>query len=565
MKWFRNLKISYKISLACMIFILLIVGVSIQGIYSSRRSSNDFQSFYTERFIPVRELYTTMKSILEIELNMIQEFYSAKNGNWDEVNRCKENSRILTDAYTSSWNAYKNIASHEREKVMIREWEDLVVPARNLRMKYYSALEEKNFITAEKDFTDWKIAFERIIRQTEKIMDIQQEVGNALMNRQTEYSAGIFYFSIALLAFSLALGFVISLLLARSISKPVNEGLNFSKRIADGDLTTRIELDRRDELGLLAASLNTAVDNLEMLITNVITSSQNLVQAVEQISAGNQNLSQRTSEQASSIEEIASTIEEAASTITQNAGNSSDANRASKNAVEAIRNINDKSKRIVDIIGVINEIAFQTNLLALNAAVEAARAGDQGRGFAVVAGEVRNLAQRSANSAKEIEALIRETVEGVQNGTKLVNDVSNIVSEIALASEEQKQGINQINIAISEMDSMTQQNASLVEETASASEEMANQAQELMDMVSRFKVNGIESMGLNFDKRRQIGVHTSSDNNSQFKSRNCHSGKVINPNGNGRDRSSNGTEIYINESKKCLNMDVIAKEGFEEF
>ena len=238
---------------------------------------------------------------------------------------------------------------------------------------------------------------------------------------------------------------------------------------------------------------------------------------MEQITSGNQNLSQRTSEQASSIEEIASTIEEAATTIKQNAENaerareitdagavrSMEGNRVAMDAVSSIKDMNDSSKKIANIIAVINEIACQTNLLALNAAVEAARVGEQGRGFAVVAGEVRNLAQRSGNAAKEIGVLINDTVNKIEKSTALVTrtggslneiaesakDTAHIISEIAAASQEQNQGISQINNAITEMDSTTQENASLVEETASASEEMANQAQELLEMVRRFKIN----------------------------------------------------------------------------
>ena len=230
---------------------------------------------------------------------------------------------------------------------------------------------------------------------------------------------------------------------------------------------------------------------------------------MDQISSGNQNLSQRTSEQASSLEEIASTIEEATATINQNAENaarardltdtgvtkSMEGNRIAIEAVSSIIEMNESSKKVADIIAVINEIAFQTNLLALNAAVEAARAGEQGRGFAVVAGEVRNLAQRSGNAAKEIEKLIKDTVGKVETSTELVNKTGNALTEIAEAAKISAQiiseisrgepgaeaGINQINNAIAEMDNMTQQNASLVEETASASEEMANQAQELLE------------------------------------------------------------------------------------
>jgi methyl-accepting chemotaxis protein len=295
----------------------------------------------------------------------------------------------------------------------------------------------------------------------------------------------------------------------------VKKILAFASGIASGDFTQRIKLAQNDEFGKLGKALNDATDNLEKLTTETIMASRNLMQAIDEITDGNQDLSQRTSEQASSLEEIASTVEEAAATIKNNADNAQEANLLSGDAiriaeeggrivVEAVTAINEmsaSSKRIGEIISVINEIAFQTNLLALNAAVEAARAGEQGRGFAVVAGEVRNLAQRAGSAAKEIGGLIKDSIEKVENSTKLanksgaalkdviesINKVGKLISEIAAASEEHKQGIDQINSSVVELDTLTQQNSALVEETASSSEEMANQAQELVHMLERFK------------------------------------------------------------------------------
>ncbi len=321
-----------------------------------------------------------------------------------------------------------------------------------------------------------------------------------------------FFIAIIAIAISLLISFYIS----GKISNPVQAMSIFANKLANGDFTDRVNINQKDEIGHLANALNSSADNLEELITSIIMSAENLSQAVDQISKGNMSLSQRTTQQASALEEIAATIEENTATVDRNAENSKSAQILTREgaqksslgsdqavvAIQSINEINNSSKKISEIITVINEIAFQTNLLALNAAVEAARAGDQGKGFAVVAGEVRNLAQRSGSAAKEIELLIKESVEKVEKGTQVVvqsgeflkeiadaaKTSAHLISEIAAASDEQRQGMDQINRAIVELDSATQQNAALVEETASASEEMANQAQEMLALISRFTV-----------------------------------------------------------------------------
>ncbi len=242
-------------------------------------------------------------------------------------------------------------------------------------------------------------------------------------------------------------------LLIRSILRSIKRLMFLSGKMAKGDFTERIDVDQKDEIGLLVANLNGSADNLEKLISEVVVAAQNLSQAVQEISSGNENLSQRTSEQASSLEEVASTIEETTASIRQNAENavqarsitevgakkSAEGGQVAVDAVEAIHEITQSSKKIGEIITVINEIAFQTNLLALNAAVEAARAGEQGRGFAVVAGEVRNLAQRSAAASKEISNLISDSSGKVARGTEMVNRSGTVLSEIVEAATDYSQ------------------------------------------------------------------------------------------------------------------------------
>ena len=284
-----------------------------------------------------------------------------------------------------------------------------------------------------------------------------------------------------------------------------------------GDLMQRISLDgKTGDIAELCEGVNTLVGNMADIITRIKAAGDTINTAANEISAGNSDLSQRTEEQASSLEETASSMEELASTVKQNAENAKQANQLAaaasgvavrggdvvKGVVSTMSGISESSRKIEDIISVIDGIAFQTNILALNAAVEAARAGEQGRGFAVVAGEVRNLAQRSAAAAKEIQGLIVDSVEKVQGGTKLVEEaghtmeeivssvkrVTDIMGEIAAASSEQSAGIDQVNTAVTQMDEVTQQNAALVEQAAAAAESLVEQAAQLMAAVSVFRV-----------------------------------------------------------------------------
>ena len=290
--------------------------------------------------------------------------------------------------------------------------------------------------------------------------------------------------------------------------------------MANGDLSKRIEQEYQGSFDKLKRDANATADKLTEVINRINTSATLVASGAEEISQGNADLSQRTEEQASSLEETASSMEEMTSTVRQNADNAKEVNELAEEtrtkaqkggevvnrAVTSMSAINESSKKIADIISVIDEIAFQTNLLALNAAVEAARAGEQGRGFAVVAGEVRNLAQRSAAAAKEIKELIRDSVGKVEDGTLLVNEsgstlqeivtavqrVTAMISDIAQASEEQSSGIEQVNKAIAQMDEMTQQNAALVEEASAAGESMAEQANDMRRLLNFFSLSNNE-------------------------------------------------------------------------
>ena len=330
-------------------------------------------------------------------------------------------------------------------------------------------------------------------------------------------SASARHILVALGAAAVAIGAVFGWLLTRSITRPLSSAVDLAQQVAAGDLTADIQAASRCEVGALMTALGTMTENLRKTVTEVRAGTETIVTASQQIATGNLDLSSRTEQQASSLEETASSMEELTSTVRQNADNARQANVLARNAsqiashggevvsqvVATMASINESSKKIGDIIAVIDGIAFQTNILALNAAVEAARAGEQGRGFAVVASEVRNLAQRSAGAAKEIRALITDSVAKVDAGGRLVDDagatmqeivqgitrVTDIMSEIASASAEQTVGIEQVNEAITQMDSVTQQNAALVEEAAAAAGSLENQAAELARLVSVFKID----------------------------------------------------------------------------
>jgi X-X-X-Leu-X-X-Gly heptad repeat protein len=318
------------------------------------------------------------------------------------------------------------------------------------------------------------------------------------------------------IALAVVIGIVIASVITRSITVPMQKAVAVAQTVANGDLTSHIDAQGKDEAAQLLGALKHMNANLANLIGQVRSGSETIATGAGQIATGNTDLSSRTEEQAASLEETAASMEELTATVRQNTESAKQGNMLASNAsevatrggdvvgrvVHTMREISDSSAKVADIISTIEGIAFQTNILALNAAVEAARAGEQGRGFAVVAGEVRSLAQRAATAAKEIKELINESVDRVTTGTEQVDEagrtisevvsavrrVTDLMGEIAAASNEQHKGIEQVNSAVVQMDQVTQQNAALVEQASAAAQSMAEQARSLRDAVSVFKV-----------------------------------------------------------------------------
>jgi methyl-accepting chemotaxis protein len=416
-----------------------------------------------------------------------------------------------------------NPAQQERLKRLAekqQEWLSAAIdPAIALRRRGDDA-EALAAVVAEEQSSKGKAAMDSM-RQL--LSDIGGTERDLLKRRNTEAAAVRSQTELLIIGGGLAaaLAALLAWLLGRNISVPLSAAVTLAQRVARGDLSSHISVDSKDEIGQLMQALRDMNAALTTIVRGVRQGTDTIATAAVEISAGNMDLSSRTEQQASSLEETASSMEELTSTVKQNADSARQARDLAGTAsgvatrggelvaevVTTMGTINDSARKIADIIGVIDGIAFQTNILALNAAVEAARAGEQGRGFAVVATEVRNLAQRSASAAKEIKTLIDDSVNKVDAGSKLVDragatmqevvasvrSVADLINDIAAASEEQRNGIEQVNDAITQMDQVTQQNAALVEEAAAAAGALQEQAQDLSQAVSVFQLGDSRS------------------------------------------------------------------------
>ena len=387
--------------------------------------------------------------------------------------------------------------------------------------KAYAANETKAVAIVLED--DWPLMHKAAVKPLQALLPVTTGVAAAGYAAAVENSRLLLGAGLAVSLLCLGGLGLTSWQTVRRLLAPLREAEAALTRVAEGDLSAPMPAPRRDELGPLVAAMTTMQQRMGQLVTDIRTSAESIGVASSEVASGNQDLSSRTEQAASNLQQTASSMEQLTGTVRQSSDAAAQANQLASSAsavakrggdvvsqvVSTMDAINASSKKIADIIGVIDGIAFQTNILALNAAVEAARAGEQGRGFAVVAGEVRALAQRSAEAAREIKALIGTSVDKVQTGSRLVTDagatmdeivasvqrVTDIIGEIAAASSEQSTGIGQVNTAVNELDRMTQQNAALVEESAAAAASLQQQAGRLVTAVSVFRTGGPSSVG----------------------------------------------------------------------
>jgi methyl-accepting chemotaxis protein len=511
-----NLKIGTRLMLGFAIVLALMLGLVTIGINSMERVHGALDHVLHNN-VPKMELLNDMSKSVHIVSRVMRSVIILT----DEAAMAREYKKIeaARHAYDAAREALEKMPASEAGKAERAKIAALQAIARPLNSRVTElALANKNTEAMDLLMKQAAPATQKWLEALDEDIDRQkgnnQEDGAAAQDTYTQ--ARIVMFSLTSVA--LALGMLLAWLVTRSITGPITEAVRVAQTVAAGDLTSRIEVTSRDETGQLLQALKEMNDSLKTIVGEVRAGTETIATASTQIASGNMDLSSRTEQQASSLEETASSMEELTSTVKQNGSNAHQANQLAASASEVavaggqvvsqvvvtMGAINESAKKIVDIIGVIDGIAFQTNILALNAAVEAARAGEQGRGFAVVATEVRNLAQRSAGAAKEIKALIDDSVEKVGAGSRLVNQagvtmaeivtsvkrVADIMAEISSAGREQEAGIEQINVAITEMDTVTQQNAALVEQAAAAAESLQDQAGALARVVGVFKLDG---------------------------------------------------------------------------
>jgi methyl-accepting chemotaxis protein len=511
---FADLRIATRLAVGFGLMILLLLGSQLAGLSMLMRVSDASQELSMRRLPNINDSTRVMLEINDIAIAlrnmMLNDNADDRRKQLDEVISSRRDAKEALTHLRERLQSANSIAIYERMNAA----HDDYVQAQEKLLNYITSGDSENArnylnTTMRPLLGALKAAVnEEVTLQQKQARDATEQAHSAdeLAHRMV----------VLVSVLSLVIVVLVGWWLTRSITRPLARALRVANTVAAGDLTSHIEVDSRDETGMLLQALKTMNDNLVKTVTAVRSGTETIGTASAEVAAGNLDLSARTEHQASSLEETASSMEELTSTVKQNADNARQANTLAEAASEVAQRggrvigevvgmmgqINASAGKIADIIGVIDGIAFQTNILALNAAVEAARAGEQGRGFAVVATEVRSLAQRSAAAAREIKTLIDGSTQAVGAGSRLVDDagstmheivdsvrrVTDIIGEITLASVEQTAGIEQINEAVAQMDQVTQQNAALVEQAAAASASLREQAAMLTDTVSVFRV-----------------------------------------------------------------------------
>ena len=513
----KQLRIGSRLAVAFAAVLALLLVVAAVGIGGIFQVAAGLETVYRDRTVPLAHLgelnnLSTRNRLVIVEMLRAPGFDEIKRRS-DELAGNLKRGQVLLDEYLAS-------RLTEQEKDLAQRF----VAARKAYideglLPVSSALATGGMSTAMSIYEEKTLPLAAKARElSDALVKLQVDEAAAEYERGHRTRATAVGMTVALAIAALVLGGGFAWLITRSITDPVRKAVEFAQAVAGGDLTSSITAEGRDEIAALLTALGQMNDGLVNIVRQVRQGADSILTGAGEIASGNADLSQRTEEQAANLEETAASMEQMNATVRQNADTAQTATQLAESAsgvagrggevvqkvVATMGDIAASSRKIADIIGTIDGIAFQTNILALNAAVEAARAGEQGRGFAVVAGEVRALAQRSAQAAREIKALIGHSVDNVDAGSRLVDEagstmteivgqvrrVADLIAEIGSATREQTTGIGQVSDAVAQLDRVTQQNAALVEEAAAAADSLRGQAQRMHEVVGVFKVNG---------------------------------------------------------------------------